>query len=98
MDKHVHILRRNCLLKHVIEGKIEGRIYVTGRRERRRKHLLDALIKKREYWKLKEQEVDRTLWRTPCRKADYRANDTRILVSYKKYINVQCTRTSIYFS
>jgi hypothetical protein len=21
-----HILRRNCLLKHVIEGKIEGRI------------------------------------------------------------------------
>jgi hypothetical protein len=27
-----HILRRNCLLKHVIEGKIEGRIEVTGRR------------------------------------------------------------------
>jgi hypothetical protein len=26
-----HILRRNCLLKHVIEGKIEGRIEVTGR-------------------------------------------------------------------
>jgi hypothetical protein len=21
-----HVLRRNCLLKHVIEGKIEGRI------------------------------------------------------------------------
>jgi hypothetical protein len=27
-----HILRRNCLLKHVTEGKIEGRIEVTGRR------------------------------------------------------------------
>jgi hypothetical protein len=27
-----HILRRNCLLKHVIERKIEGRIEVTGRR------------------------------------------------------------------
>jgi hypothetical protein len=27
-----HILRRNCLLKHVIEGKIEGRIEVTERR------------------------------------------------------------------
>ena len=27
-----HILRRNCLLKQVIEGKIEGRIEVTGRR------------------------------------------------------------------
>jgi hypothetical protein len=26
-----HILRRNCLLKHVIEGKIEGRIEVMGR-------------------------------------------------------------------
>jgi hypothetical protein len=24
-----HILRRNCLLKHVIEGKIEGRIEMT---------------------------------------------------------------------
>jgi len=32
-----HILRRYCLLKHVIEGKIEGRIEVTGRRGRRRK-------------------------------------------------------------
>jgi hypothetical protein len=26
-----HILRRNCLLKYVIEGKIEGGIEVTGR-------------------------------------------------------------------
>jgi replicative superfamily II helicase len=26
-----HIVRRNCLLKHVIEGKIEGRIEITGR-------------------------------------------------------------------
>jgi hypothetical protein len=25
-----HILCRNCLLKHVIEGKIEGRKEVTG--------------------------------------------------------------------
>jgi hypothetical protein len=46
VDKYVHILCRKCLLKHVIEGKIEGRIDVTGRRERGRKHLLDALIKK----------------------------------------------------
>jgi hypothetical protein len=27
-----HILRRNCLLKRVIEGKIKGKIEVTGRR------------------------------------------------------------------
>jgi hypothetical protein len=36
-----HFLRRNCLLKHVIEGKTEGRIEVMGRRGRRRKWLLD---------------------------------------------------------
>jgi hypothetical protein len=38
-----HILRRNCLLKHVIEGKIEAGIQVTGRQGRRRKQLLDDL-------------------------------------------------------
>jgi hypothetical protein len=27
-----HIFPRNCLLKHVIEGKIEGRIEMTRRR------------------------------------------------------------------
>jgi hypothetical protein len=59
-----HILRRNCLLKHVIEGKIEGRIEVTGRRRRRRKQLPDYLNATRRYWKLKEEARDRTLWRT----------------------------------
>ena len=34
-----HILRRNCLLKHVIEEKVE----VTGRRGRIDKQLLDDL-------------------------------------------------------
>jgi hypothetical protein len=38
-----HSLCRNCLLKHVIEGKLEGRIEMTGRRGRRRKQLLDDL-------------------------------------------------------
>jgi len=38
-----HILFRNCLLKHCIEGMMEGRISVAGRRGRRRKQLLDAL-------------------------------------------------------
>jgi hypothetical protein len=41
-----HILHRNFLLKHVIEGKIGGEIAVTGRRVRRRKKLLDDLKKK----------------------------------------------------
>jgi hypothetical protein len=50
-----HIFRRYSLLKHVIEGKIEGRMEVTGRRGRRRKQLVDDL-KKRGYtgnWKRK---------------------------------------------
>jgi hypothetical protein len=37
------ILRRNCLLQQVIEGKIKGRIEVTGRRGRRCRKLLDDL-------------------------------------------------------
>jgi hypothetical protein len=57
-------LRRNSILKHVIEGNIEGRIDVMGRRERRRKQLLDDLKEEREYWKLKEEAVDCSLWRT----------------------------------
>jgi hypothetical protein len=38
-----HILYRDCLLKHVIEGKREGRLEVTGRPGRRCKQLLDEL-------------------------------------------------------
>ena len=30
-----HILRRNCILQWVIEGKIKGAIELTGRRGRR---------------------------------------------------------------
>jgi hypothetical protein len=56
-----HIFRRNCLLKHVIEGKLEGRIEMTGRRKRRRKQLLDDFKEKRRYWKLKEEALDRTV-------------------------------------
>ena len=44
-----HILRRNCLLKRVIEGKIKGGIAVRGRRGRRRRKLLDDLKERRGY-------------------------------------------------
>jgi hypothetical protein len=63
-----HNLLRNCLLKHVIEGKIKGRIEVTGRRGRRPKQLLDDLKEKGEYWKFKEEAIDYTLWRTRFRR------------------------------
>jgi len=45
------ILRGNCLLRYVIERKMEGRIKVEGRREKRRKQLSDDLKEKRGYWK-----------------------------------------------
>ena len=44
-----HILRRNCLLQRVIEGKIQGGIDVIGRRGRRRRKLLDDLKERRGY-------------------------------------------------
>ena len=58
-----HILRRNCLLQRVIERKIKGGIEVTGRRGRRRRKLLDDLKKRRGYSHLKEEALDRTIWR-----------------------------------
>jgi hypothetical protein len=59
-----HILRRNCLQKHVIEGVVEGRIQMTGRRGRRRKQLLDDLEEERGYCELQEEVVARTECRT----------------------------------
>jgi hypothetical protein len=48
-----HILRRNCLLRQVTEGKIKGWIEVIGRRgrrrrKRRRRKLLDDLRKRED--------------------------------------------------
>jgi hypothetical protein len=47
-------LGRNCLLKRVTEGKIEGRIEVTRRQGRRCEKLAGDLKEKRGYCKLKE--------------------------------------------
>jgi len=58
-----HILRRNCLLQRVIEGKIKGGLEVTGRRGRRLRKLLDDLKERRGYSHLKEEALDRTMWR-----------------------------------
>ena len=60
-----HILCRNCLLQRVIEGKIKGGTEVTGRRgrRRRRRKLVDDLKERRGYSHLKEDALDRTMWR-----------------------------------
>jgi hypothetical protein len=48
----------DCLLKHVIEGKIEETI----RREGRSKQLLDDVEETGRCWKLKEKALGCTLW------------------------------------
>jgi hypothetical protein len=73
-----HILRRNCLLQRVLEGKIKGEIEVTRRRGRRRKGLLDDLKDRSGYSQLKEEAQNCTMWRArfgkrswTCRQTDY---------------------------
>jgi hypothetical protein len=58
-----YILRRNCLLQRVTEGKIKGGIEVTERRRRRCRNLLDDLKERKGYCHLKEGALDRTMWR-----------------------------------
>ena len=52
------------LSKHVIDGNIEGKIEVTDRRGRRCKQVLYGIKERRGYYKLKEEPLDRTVWRT----------------------------------
>jgi len=52
-------LHRNCLIKLVVEEKMEG----MGRQGRRHKQLWAVLKERRGYWKLKEEAVDHTVWR-----------------------------------
>jgi len=53
----------DCLLKQVIEGKIKGEMEVARIRGRKRKKLLDDLKNRRGYSHLKEEALDRTMWR-----------------------------------
>jgi hypothetical protein len=59
-----HILRRNSFIKLLIEGEIEVRTEVTGRRGKGRTQILDGLKEQRGYWKLEERTPDCTVWRT----------------------------------
>ena len=58
-----HIWHRNCLLQRVIEGKIKGGIEVIGRRGRRRGKLLDGLKEMRGYSHLREEALERPMWK-----------------------------------
>jgi hypothetical protein len=53
-----HMLHRNCVLKHLVVGKTEGRIEVTERRGIRSKQLVGDRNETRGYWRLKEEALD----------------------------------------
>jgi len=71
-------LRKKCFLKHIIDGKIDRKTAGTGRRGRKRKHILNDLKEKEKIVEL-ERESTRShpvmnfLWKSlwTCRKADY---------------------------
>jgi hypothetical protein len=58
-----HNLCINCLLRQVIEAKIKGGIEVTERRRRRRGRKLLDLKERTGYSHVKEEALDRTMWR-----------------------------------
>jgi hypothetical protein len=66
-----HILCRNCLLKHVTEGQIEG----TVKRRSRCKQLLHDLKERRRYRQMKEEapSMENLLWKRlwTCVKTEY---------------------------
>ena len=56
-------MRRNCLIKDVIERKIEGRVEMRGKSGRRGKQLPNDVKVKGGYRNLKDEELEHTLWR-----------------------------------
>jgi hypothetical protein len=57
-------LHRNCLLKHIIEGKVEGGIEVTRREGRRNKQLLNDTKGNERILEIEEEALDCPVWGT----------------------------------
>jgi len=58
-----HILCRNGLLRHFIEGN-KRKDLKGGKTGKKSEHILDDCKETRSYWKLKEKAVDRPAWKT----------------------------------
>ena len=56
-------MRRNCFLQPVIEGNIKGRREATRIRGKRRRKLLDDIKERIGYSHMKEEALDRIMWR-----------------------------------
>jgi hypothetical protein len=72
-----HMVPRNCLLKQVMKGKIEG----TGRQGRRCKKLVEDLREKEKILKFESRKtelhsLEKLLWRRlrTCRRTEYEMN------------------------
>jgi len=77
-----HILHRNRLMIHIIEGNFQGRIEMTVRRGRRRKHLLNDHIEGRGYFKIesgstRSHSAESCLWKSlgTCPKKNCEMNE-----------------------
>jgi len=95
-----HFLHRNCLLKHVIEGRTEGMINVTGRYGRRCQQPMDDLNEKRGCWKLKQEALDSILWRT-CFGKGYGPvvkRTTEWMKEWVEWMNEQMNEDNIFLS
>jgi hypothetical protein len=57
-----HFLCRNGLLRHFIGGN-NRKVRRDGKTWKKSRHLLDERKEKRRYWKLKEEALERTVWK-----------------------------------
>jgi hypothetical protein len=57
------VINHKNIIYIILPKKIKGEIEVTGRRGRRRRKLPDDLKERRRYSHLKEEALDRTMWR-----------------------------------
>ena len=62
-QQDLSLLGKSSLPKHVIQGKIRGKIDLTGRQGRRRVQLLDNFKEKRRYCKFKDEALDHPVQR-----------------------------------
>ena len=86
---------RNCLLKHVSKGEIEGKNEVTGRRVERRKQLLDkinARILEIERGSTRSHPLTSSIWKRllSCRKMGYMVMMTMMMMMIVVVVISQC--------
>ena len=94
-----HILRINYLLKLVIEGKIKGQIETTRRQGRRRNKLLEDLKDRTGYCELKEEALDRTVWRNRfVQEALDLSFDRLLMIMMTMILYYTYSRTQLYFT